>query len=125
MSDNSIDEKSKTADSSEFIPFEERWTLLLDDCKQKLGNLSDDDKDGQICDLWTSINRFVTIMAVPKTIMPKMRLTLWKMAWRSSFSQCMTILLYCVLTFFPRRSYRSVEAQQYFKQRLTRNGNKR
>ena len=125
MSDNSIDEKSKTADSSEFIPFEERWTLLLDDCKQKLGNLSDDDKDGQIRDLWTNINRFVTIMAVPKTIMPKMRKTLWKMAWRSSFSQCMTILLYCVLTFFPRRSYRSVEAQQYFKQRLTRNGNKR
>ena len=125
MSDNSIDEKSKTADSSEFIPFEERWTLLLDDCKQKLGNLSDDDKDGQIRDLWTNINRFVTIMAVPKTIMPKMRKTLWKMAWRSSFSQCMTILFYTMLTFLPRRSYRSVEAQQYFKQRLTRNGNKR
>lgn len=125
MSDNSIDEKSKTADSSGFIPFEERWTLLLYDCKQKLGNLSDDDKDGQIRDLWTNINRFVTIMAVPKTIMPKMRKTLWKMAWRSSFSQCMTILFYTMLTFLPRRSYRSVEAQQYFKQRLTRNGNKR
>lgn len=124
MADNSIDEKPKAADSDVFISFEDRWTQLLDECKQKLGNLSDDDKDGQIRDLWTNINRFVTIMAVPKSIMPKMRKTLWKMAWRSSFSQCMTILLYCVLTFFPRRSYRSVEAQQYFKKRLTRDANK-
>ena len=125
MADNSIDEKPKVAEPEGFISFEERWTQLLDECKQKLGNLNDDDKDGQIRDLWTNINRFVTIMAVPKAIMPRMRKTLWKMAWRSSFSQCMTILLYCVLTFFPRRSYRSVEAQQYFKQRLTRNGSKR
>ena len=125
MDDNSINEKPKAAEPDVFISFEERWTQLLDDCKQKLGSLSDDDKDGQIRDLWTNINRFVTIMAVPKAIMPRMRKTLWKMALRSSFSQCMTILLYCVLTFFPRRSYRSVEAQQYFKQRLTRNGSKR
>ena len=125
MSDNSKDEKPKAAEPDVFISFEERWTQLLDDCKQKLGSLSDDDKDGQICDLWTSINKYVTIMAVPKAIMPRMRKTLWKMAWHSSFSQCMTILLYCVLTFFPRRSYRSVEAQQYFKRRLTRNGSNR
>ena len=125
MDDNSINEKQKAAEPDVFISFEERWTQLLDDCKQKLDSLSDDDKDGQICDLWTKINKFVTIMAVPKAIMPRMRKTLWKMARRSSFSQCMTILLYCVLTFFPRRSYRSVEAQQYFKQRLTRNGSKR
>ena len=109
MSDNSKDEKPKAAEPDVFISFEERWTQLLDDCKQKLGSL-------------TSINKYVTIMAVPKAIMPRMRKTLWKMAWRSSFSQCVTILLYCVLTFFPRRSYRSVEAQQYFKRRLTRNG---
>ena len=125
MDDNSINEKPKAAEPDVFISFEERWTQLLDDCKQKLGSLSDDDKDGQIRDLWTNINRFVTIMAVPKAIMPRMRKTLWKMAWRSSFSQCMTILLYCVLTFFPRRSYLSVEAQQYFKRRLTRNGSNR
>lgn len=125
MDDNSINEKPKAAEPDVFISFEERWTQLLDDCKQKLGSLSDDDKDGQIRDLWTNINRFVTIMAVPKAIMPRMRKILWKMALRSSFSQCMTILLYCVLTFFPRRSYRSVEAQQYFKRRLTRNGSKR
>ena len=124
MAENSIDEKPKVAEPDDFISFEERWTQLLDDCKQKLDSLSDDDKDGQIRDLWTKINKFVTIMAVPKAIKPRMRKTLWKMAWRSSFSQCMTILLYCLLTFFPRRSYRSVEAQQYFKQRLTRNGGK-
>ena len=124
MSTDIIEEKPKAAESTEFISFEERWTQLLDDCKQTLGSLSDDDKDGQIRDLWTKINKFVTIMAVPKAIMPKMRKTLWKMARRSSFSQAMTILLYCVLTFFPRRSYRSVEAQQYFKKRLTRNANK-
>ena len=124
MDDNSINEKPKAGEPDIFISFEERWTQLLDECKQKLGNLNDDDKDGQIRDLWTNINRFVTIMAVPKSIMPKMRKTLWKMAWRSSFKQGMTILLYCVLTFFPRRSYRSVEAQQYFKRRLTRDANK-
>ena len=124
MSTDIIEEKPKAAESTEFISFEERWTQLLDDCKQTLGSLSDDDKDGQIRDLWTRINKFVTIMAVPKAIMPKMRKTLWRMARRSSFSQAMTILLYCVLTFFPRRSYRSVEAQQYFKKRLTRNANK-
>ena len=125
MDDNSINEKPKASEPDVFISFEERWTQLLDDCKQKLGSLSDDDKDGQIRDLWTNINRFVTIMAVPKAIMPRMRKTLWKMALRSSFSQCMTILLYCVLTFFPRRSYRSVAAPQYFKRRLTRNGSNR
>ena len=106
------------------ITFEERWTQLLDNCKQKLNNLTDDDKDGQVRDLWTSINKYVTIMAVPKDIMPKMRKTLWKMARRSSFSQAMTLLLYTLLTFLPRRSYRSVEAQQYFKKRLTRIANK-
>ena len=124
MSTNTIEEKPKAADSTEFISFEERWTQLLDDCKQKLGNLSDDDKDGQIRELWTNINRFVTIMAVPKEIMPKMRKTLWKMVRCSSFSQARTLLLYTLLTFLPRRSYRSVEAQQYFKKRLARNGSK-
>jgi len=122
MDDNSIDEKPKEPDV--FISFEERWTQLLDECKQKLGNLNDDDKDGQIRDLWTNINRFVTIMAVPKSIMPKMRKTLWKMVRQSSFSQARTLLLYTLLTFLPRRSYRSVEAQQFFKRRLGRNSSK-
>ena len=121
MADNSIDEKPKVAEPEGFISFEERWTQLLDDCKQKLDSLSDDDKDGQICDLWTSINKYVTIMAVPKAIMPRMRKTLWKMARQSSFSQARTLLLYTLLTFLPRRSYRSVEAQQFFKRRLGRN----
>lgn len=124
MSENSINEKPKTADSTEFISFEERWTQLLDNCKLKLGSLSDDDKDGQIRELWTNINRFVTIMAVPKTIMPQMRKTLWKMVRSSSFSQARTLLLYTLLTFLPRRSYRSVEAQQFFKKRLGRNVSK-
>ena len=124
MTDNSINEKPKTADSTEFISFEERWTQLLDNCKLKLGSLSDDDKDGQIRELWTNINRFVTIMAVPKTIMPQMRKTLWKMVRSSSFSQARTLLLYTLLTFLPRRSYRSVEAQQFFKKRLGRNVSK-
>ena len=125
MDDNSINEKPKAAEPDVFISFEERWTQLLDDCKQELDSLSDDDKDGQIRDLWTNINRFVTIMAVPKAIMPRMRKTLWKMAWQSSFSQARTLLLYTLLTFLPRRSYRSVEAQQYFKKRLGRNGSNR
>ena len=124
MDDNSINEKPKAGDSDVFISFEERWTQLLDDCKQKLDNLNDDDKDGQIRDLWTNINRFVTIMAVPKAIMPKMRKTLWKMVRQSSFSQARTLLLYTLLTFLPRRSYRSVEAQQFFKRRLGRNSSK-
>lgn len=124
MADNSIDENPKVAEPEGFISFEERWTQLLDDCKQRLGNLNDDDKDGQIRDLWTNINRFVTIMAVPKSIMPKMRKTLWKMVRQSSFSQARTLLLYTLLTFLPRRSYRSVEAQQFFKRRLGRNSSK-
>jgi len=124
MADNSIDEKPKVAEPEGFISFEERWTQLLDDCKQRLGNLNDDDKDGQIRDLWANINRFVTIMAVPKSIMPKMRKTLWKMVRQSSFSQARTLLLYTLLTFLPRRSYRSVEAQQFFKRRLGRNSSK-
>lgn len=110
-------------DAEPVITFEERWSQLLDNCKQKLGSLSDDDKDGQVRDLWTSINKYVTIMAVPKEILPKMRKTLWKMARRSSFTQAMTLILYALLTFLPRKSYRSFEAQQYFKKRLTRSSN--
>jgi hypothetical protein len=107
------------------VTFEERWTQLLDNCKQKLGNLSDDDKDGQVRDLWTSINKYVTIMAVPKEILPKARKVLFKMAFKSSFMQALTLIFYALLTFLPRKSYRSFEAQQYFKKRLTRNSDKR
>ena len=107
------------------VTFEERWTQLLDNCKQKLGNLSDDDKDGQVRDLWTSINKYVTIMAVPKEILPKARKVLFKMAFKSSFMQALTLIFYALLTFMPRKSYRSFEAQQYFKKRLTRNSDKR
>ena len=73
MSDNSKDEKPKAAEPDVFISFEERWTQLLDDCKQKLGSLSDDDKDGQICDLWTSINKYVTIMPPARRKRPSSR----------------------------------------------------
>ena len=130
-------EESEPADASDVAPvepkeeeepvvtFEERWTQLLDNCKQKLGNLSDDDKDGQVRDLWTSINKYVTIMAVPKEILPKARKVLFKMAFKSSFMQALTLIFYALLTFLPRKSYRSFEAQQYFKKRLTRNSDKR
>ena len=107
------------------VTFEERWAQLLDNCKQKLGNLSDDDKDGQVRDLWTSINKYVTIMAVPKEILPKARKVLFKMAFKSSFTQAITLICYALLTFLPRKSYRSFEAQQYFKKRLSRNSDKR
>ena len=130
-------EETEPADASDVAPvepkeeeepvvtFEERWTQLLDNCKQKLGNLSDDDKDGQVRDLWTSINKYVTIMAVPKEILPKARKVLFKMAFKSSFMQALTLIFYALLTFLPRKSYRSFEAQQYFKKRLTRNSDKR
>lgn len=130
-------EESEPADASDVAPvepkeeeepvvtFEERWTQLLDNCKQKLGNLSDDDKDGQVRDLWTSINKYVTIMAVPKDILPKARKVLFKMAFKSSFMQALTLIFYALLTFLPRKSYRSFEAQQYFKKRLSRNSDKR
>ena len=128
-SEEAVVDEATTAEAKEddepVITFEERWAQLLDNCKQKLGSLSDDDKDGQVRELWTNINKYVTIMAVPKEIMPKMRKTLWKMARRSSFAQAMTLLLYALLTFLPRKSYRSFEAQQYFKKRLTRNSNNR
>jgi len=104
-----------------FIPFEERWSQLLDTCKQKLNNLDDDDKDGQVRDLWTSINKYVTIMAVPKEILPRARKTLLKMARKSSFKQAITIIFYALLTFLPRKAYRSWNAQQYFKKKLSRN----
>lgn len=125
-------EETEPDDASEEVPveepvvtFEERWAQLLDNCKQKLGNLSDDDKDGQVRDLWTSINKYVTIMAVPKEILPKARKVLFKMAFKSSFTQAITLICYALLTFLPRKSYRSFEAQQYFKKRLTRNSDKR
>lgn len=130
-------EEAEPDDASEEVPavpkeeeepvvtFEERWTQLLDNCKQKLGNLSDEDKDGQVRDLWTSINKYVTIMAVPKEILPKARKVLFKMAFKSSFMQAMTLIFYALLTFLPRKSYRSFEAQQYFKKRLSRNSDKR
>jgi len=122
MSDNSLEEKPKAGDSEVFITFEERWTQLLDNCKERLNTLSDDDRDGQVRDLWTSINKYVTIMAVPKDILPRARKTLFQMAWRSSFTQAMTLMFYALLTFLPRKTYRSWGAQQYFKKRLTRNG---
>lgn len=125
-------EETEPDDASEEVPveepvvtFEERWAQLLDNCKQKLGNLSDDDKDGQVRDLWTSINKYVTIMAVPKEILPKARKVLFKMAFKSSFTQAITLICYALLTFLPRKSYRSFEAQQYFKKRLSRNSDKR
>lgn len=105
------------------VTFEERWSQLLDNCKEKLSSLDDDDKDGQVRDLWTSINKYVTIMAVPKEILPKARKTLLSMARKSSFTQALTLIFYTLLTFLPRKAYRSWNAQQYFKKRLTRDKN--
>ncbi len=116
-----IENETAAEEEEPFIPFEERWSQLLDNCKQKLSNLDAEDKDGQVRDLWTSINRFVTIMAVPKEILPRARKTLLKMASKSSFKQAITLVFYALLTFLPRKAYRSWNAQQYFKKRLTRN----
>lgn len=109
-----------TQEEEPVIPFEERWAHLLDNCKQKLSNLDDDDRDGQVRDLWTSINKYVAIMAVPKEILPKARKVLLKMARKSSFGQAITIIFYALLTYLPRKAYRSWDAQQYFKKRLAR-----
>jgi len=119
-----VDSDETAKEEEPVITFEERWMQLLDNCKQKLSNLDDNDKDGQVRDLWTSINKFVTIMAVPKEILPKARKTLLKMAGKSSFTQALTLIFYTLLTFLPRKAYRSWNAQQYFKKRLTRDKNK-
>lgn len=101
------------------ISFEERWKQLLDDCAEKLDMLShDDDRDAKVKALWTDINRLVTIMAVPQGVMPRMRKTLWKMAFRSSWGQACSIAMYWLYTFFPRRVYRNADAQRWFKERL-------
>ena len=102
----------------ENIPFEERWRRLLDDCDEKLKDLRKENRDYGVRDMWTQINRFVTIMAVPKSVMWRMRRTLCRMAWRSSWSQGWTVLQYMLMTFLPRPYYRNVTTQQWFKQRL-------
>jgi len=103
----------------ENITFEERWRNLLSSCSQKLKTLtSADDKDALVRDLWVDVNKFVTIMAVPKEVRSKMRKTLWQMARKSSWKQAGTIVLYLLFTFLPRRSYRNLGTQRWFKERL-------
>lgn len=105
----------------ENLTFEERWKLLLSSSVEKLKTLTDaDGKDAQIRELWTDVNRFVTIMAIPKEVRSSMRKTLWKMARKSSWKQAGTIVLYLLFTFLPRRFYRNVNTQHWFKERLGR-----
>lgn len=101
--------------------FEERWRQLLDNTRTGLKNLDKENRDNQIRNLWTDINKYVTIMAVPKEVLPKARKTLMKMAWKSSFAMSLPIFLYALMTYLPRKWYRNVETQHWFKQRL---GNK-
>jgi len=103
----------------ENLTFEERWKNLLSNSVQKLKTLTNaNDKDAQVRELWCDVNRFVTIMAVPKEVRSSMRKTLWKMARKSSWKQAGTIVLYLLFTFLPRRFYRNVNTQRWFKDRL-------
>lgn len=102
------------------MSFEERWSLLLNDCRQTLLSLAKTpERDSQVRDLWTQLNKFVTIMAIPDGVKSSLRSTLWKMARKSSFRQSIVLCFYALLTFLPRRTYRNIDAQRWFKQRLT------
>lgn len=105
--------------NDENISFEERWKTLLKESNEKLniiGNIKD--KDSQIRNLWVALNKYVTIMAVPKEVLSPMRKTLWQMARRSSWKQAGTIILYLLFTFLPRHTYRNTETQRWFKRKL-------
>lgn len=102
----------------EDISFEERWQRLLDETKEELKTLDTANKDAQIRSLWKNINRYVTIMAVPKAIMPKMRKALLKMAWKAPLSLLFPLGLYALMTYCPRNWYRNTSTQQWFKRRL-------
>lgn len=102
------------------MSFEERWSHLLDDCRQTLLALAKTpDRDSQVRDLWTQLNKFVTIMAIPDGVKSSLRSTLWQMARKSSFKQSVTLCFYALLTFLPRHTYRNIDTQKWFKQRLT------
>lgn len=112
-----------TADNQEaaepVMSFEERWSHLLNDCRQTLLSLAKTpERDSQVRDLWTQLNKFVTIMAIPDGVKSSLRSTLWKMARKSSFRQSIVLCFYALLTFLPRRTYRNIDAQRWFKQRL-------
>lgn len=102
----------------ENISFEERWQRLLIETKKDLQNLNAANKEVQIRSLWKNINRYVTIMAVPKAIMPKMRRTLLKMAWKAPLTLMFPLGLYALMTFLPRNWYRNIDTQNWFKRRL-------
>lgn len=103
----------------ENISFEERWWDLLKESNEKLHSLSTtEDKDSQIRNLWTALNKYVSIMAIPIGVLSPMRKTLWQMARRSSWRQAGLILLYLLFTFLPRHTYRNTDTQRWFKKRL-------
>lgn len=102
----------------EDISFEERWQRLLDETKVDSQNLNTANKDAQIRILWKNINRYVTIMAVPKAIMPKMRKALLNMAWKAPLYLSFPLGLYALMTYCPRNWYRNTNTQQWFKRRL-------
>lgn len=104
--------------TEEYIPFEQRWMLLLDETRRQLKTLDKSNKTGHIKELWTSINKFVSIMAVPKEVMPKARRTLLKMACKAPWGLMCPIFLYAMMLFLPRNWYRNVSTQHWFKQRL-------
>ena len=104
--------------TEENIPFEQRWSQLLEETRARLTHLDKDDKEGQIRSLWTDINRFVTIMAVPKQVMPQARKTLARMACKAPLKLTVPLLIYALMMLLPRRWYRNVSAQHWFKQRL-------
>lgn len=102
----------------ENITFEERWQRLLDETKEGLRDLNKANREEQIRCLWKNINRYVTIMAVPKEILPKARKTLLKMAWKAPLALMFPVGLYALMTFLPRNWYRNTNTQQWFKRRI-------
>lgn len=106
---------------NEDISFEERWQRLLDETKDTLQRLNNENRDLQIRCLWKNINRYVTIMAVPREILPKARNILLKMAWKAPLSLMLPLGLYALMTFLPRNWYRNTSAQQWFKRRIEKN----
>jgi len=102
----------------ENISFEERWLRLLDGTKEGLKNLDQNNKAVEIIGFWKDINRYVTIMAVPKDVLPKARKVLLKMAWKAPWFMKFPLSLYALMTFLPRNWYRNVNTQGWFKKRL-------
>jgi len=106
--------------TEENITFEQRWEQLLIETREQLTHLNQQQRSVEICGLWTAINKYVTIMAVPKTVLPKARRTLMQLVLKAPFSLKGSLLLYTLMTFLPRNWYRNAKTQRWFKQRLTK-----